>query len=600
MHDSGEVVTMAHNKWLIIPLCLLLAGCDLLLPGKGGEDQPCIGSNNLCEEGLNCVDSRCISPKNCTPSCNGKTCGSDGCGGSCGLCGAGQTCNAIGQCNTAGCTPNCSDKSCGSDGCGGQCGTCSGGKICNTSTGQCVSSCTPNCTGKVCGDDGCGGSCGTCGTNQQCNTSGQCECVGNWDPAANCQTCKGNWDPTQNCNVCRYHWVDNSNNCGNCPGNWDAAQYCNACISNWEPAQDCASCKTGWDPVQNCTTCLPQITGANCDSCVAGTFGTYPNCFLPPTGFCLTNQCSSIPPSGQTKCYNDTVEISCPTAGESFCGQDAQYLDNSRTYTCYNANGTVQNPCDSTADPDEVVVDSLTGLMWQRTTGEGKTWQAASDYCDGLAVASFSDWRLPKRFELQSLVDYDRCYPNPLIDITVFPSTQSNSFWSSSTYVYDTSNAWVVLFRYGAVLSDSKTNSMDARCVRGGPSPSGVGAGSRFIETGTGEQVVIDAVTGLMWQKTYDVMDKRWQAALAYCEGLIYGGYSDWRLPNVNELTSLVNDSKALPASDFPDMPSGGFWSSSTNVYENSYAYDVIFTYGRVSYDPKMGSWYARCVRLGM
>ena len=42
----------------------------------------------------------------CTPSCTGKTCGSDGCGGSCGTCATGQTCNASGQC-TAG-SGNCS------------------------------------------------------------------------------------------------------------------------------------------------------------------------------------------------------------------------------------------------------------------------------------------------------------------------------------------------------------------------------------------------------------------------------------------------------------------------------------------------------------
>jgi len=71
----------------------------------------------------------------CTPSCDGKTCGSDGCGGSCGSCPAGQSCQA-GAC--AVCTANCTGKTCGDDGCGGTCGTCADGQLCSAQ-GQCTS-----------------------------------------------------------------------------------------------------------------------------------------------------------------------------------------------------------------------------------------------------------------------------------------------------------------------------------------------------------------------------------------------------------------------------------------------------------------------------
>ena len=123
---------------------------------------------------------------------------------------------------------------------------------------------------------------------------------------------------------------------------------------------------------------------------------------------------------------------------------------------------------------------------------------------------------------------------------------------------------------------------------------------SRFLtaEPVSGEQVVTDSVTGLIWQKTY-VTSKTWQQALAYCESLSYGGQSDWRLPNKKELMSLVNYERYRPASDFPNMPSNWFWSSSTYVGSTNYAWYVYFNDGDVNSNNKTNNYYARCVRGG-
>ena len=123
---------------------------------------------------------------------------------------------------------------------------------------------------------------------------------------------------------------------------------------------------------------------------------------------------------------------------------------------------------------------------------------------------------------------------------------------------------------------------------------------SRFTVTEpvSGEQVVTDAVTGLMWQKSY-ATSKTWKQALAYCESLSYGGYSDWRLPNVQELSSLVNSARYNPASDFPDMPSSYFWSSSSDANFYNFACYVYFGNGYVASYYKTSYDDARCVRLG-
>ena len=111
-----------------------------------------------------------------------------------------------------------------------------------------------------------------------------------------------------------------------------------------------------------------------------------------------------------------------------------------------------------------------------------------------------------------------------------------------------------------------------------------------------GDVIVTDTKIGLIWQKNYEAY-KTWQEALSYCETLTYAGYSGWRLPNKNELASLVNYEKYDPASDFPDMPSQDFWSSSTRSDHTDTAWYVYFGLGYVNDDHKDYGKYVRCVR---
>ena len=117
---------------------------------------------------------------------------------------------------------------------------------------------------------------------------------------------------------------------------------------------------------------------------------------------------------------------------------------------------------------------------------------------------------------------------------------------------------------------------------------SGLGSFDPFVISGeAGEEVVTDLVTGLVWKKTYTT-GKTWRQALVYCESLSYAGHSDWRLPNVSELASLVSYNRTNPASDFPDMPSNWFWSSSTSVNDNDCAGYVYFDDGYMNFSYKV------------
>jgi hypothetical protein len=62
-----------------------------------------------------------------------------------------------------------------------------------------------------------------------------------------------------------------------------------------------------------------------------------------------------------------------------------------------------------------------------------------------------------------------------------------------------------------------------------------------FIDNG--DQTVSDRATGLMWQKE-DYRSVDFEDAVGYCEADTTGGWTDWRLPDVKELQSIVDDSR--------------------------------------------------------
>jgi hypothetical protein len=124
-------------------------------------------------------------------------------------------------------------------------------------------------------------------------------------------------------------------------------------------------------------------------------------------------------------------------------------------------------------------LDYLTGLVWATEadtptyvscTGGLKTWQDALAYIECLndnSYAGVSDWRLPNRKELYSLLDREQINP-PLPSDHDFVGVQLNNYWTSTTYAYDTSQAWIVNMRYGWTDPINKTSNAWVWPVRGG------------------------------------------------------------------------------------------------------------------------------------
>lgn len=294
--------------------------------------------------------------------------------------------------------------------------------------------------------------------------------------------------------------------------------------------------------------------------------------------FCGSASAYKLPDTGQTKCYDVVAgdEIAC--AGT---GQDGAYTINPMSFTD-NGNGTI--------------TDNNTGLVWQKQDeGTTRTWDVANSYCNNLVLGGASDWRLPTKKELMSIVDYGIPAPGPTINTTYFPNASAGSTYWSTTVSYKPSNAWSVRFGDGFVSSYYLKGSPDyyVRCVRSGQD-TGI-----FVDNGNG--TVTDNKTGLMWQQG-EGGSMSWDKAISYCEGLTLGGNSDWRLPNSKELESLTDDTRYSPAIDtafFPNAHASVHWSSTTVSEHEVGAWSVLFGYGDVVIYDKVNYSYVRCVRGG-
>ncbi|MGB2824114.1 MAG: DUF1566 domain-containing protein, partial [Phycisphaerae bacterium] len=289
-------------------------------------------------------------------------------------------------------------------------------------------------------------------------------------------------------------------------------------------------------------------------ACLAlGLFGPAPAQGAEPLPYAVVD-------TAQQRCYDSQGEIPYPKEGAAFYGQDAQYVANPPRYKD-NGDGTVS--------------DLVTGLMWQRDPGGKKTLDQAVAGASKCRAGGHDDWRLPGIKELYSLILFSGTDPDP----------RSTSSGRQKPFI----DADAFVFKYGdATKGERIIDSQYATCtkyvsttMRGNETMFGVNfadgrikgypagaAGGRREKTyyvmyvrgnrrygkndfhDNGDGTITDRATGLTWMQVDSGHLKAgrngdggltWPQALEWAETLTCAGHSDWRLPSVKELQSIVD-----------------------------------------------------------
>ena len=264
--------------------------------------------------------------------------------------------------------------------------------------------------------------------------------------------------------------------------------------------------------------------------------------------------------TGQERCYENRREISYPKPGHAFFGQDAQYQGNEPSYRD-NGDGTIS--------------DLVTGLMWQKAPGPKKTYEQAVAGASKCRVGGCDDWRLPTIKELYSLILFsgedidpmstDTSELKPFINKDIFGFVYGDpakgeriidsQMATSTKYVSTTMGGNETMF--GVNFADGRIKGYPIASRRGGRTKTyyvfyvrGNPKYGKNDFSDNSDGTITDKATGLMWAKVDSGHLKagangdgklNWEQALRWCEELEYAGHSDWRLPNIKELQSLVD-----------------------------------------------------------
>ncbi len=314
--------------------------------------------------------------------------------------------------------------------------------------------------------------------------------------------------------------------------------------------------------------------------------------------------------TGQTTSYDAVGFEIDPADGETPLGCDAQHEGNQPSYT---------------DNDDGTVTDNVTGLMWTRSPdlddngtidfADKRSYKQALASAEGFIYIGYDDWRLPTIKELYSLIDFGGVDPSgntgddtsgliPFIDTAYFDfaygDTDAGERIIDAQFVTSTKYATTAVGGEDTVFG---VNFADGR-IKGyptGPMP-GLSADKRFYVlyvrgnsayglnsfVDNGDGTITDESTGLMWTQNDSGTGMDWGKALAWADQMNVKesrGYSDWRVPNVKELQSIVDYTRAPAVSnsaaidpvfnvtqitnemDAPDAPF--YWSSTTHVNDS-------------------------------
>jgi uncharacterized protein YkwD len=283
--------------------------------------------------------------------------------------------------------------------------------------------------------------------------------------------------------------------------------------------------------------------------------------------------------TGQFYCYDTSTHLI--TNCDNTIGQDGNYQKGvDRNYDKFNINGV-----------RTIVVDNATGLTW-----DDNAYNHNLNYSDAVAHCEANSARVPTIYELLSITNrsrYDTAFD------PIFENGVSDYHWSSTQVLLEHIQ---IQSEWGNTVRGFDTTD-NVKCVSG-PTFKATG----FVRNDA-LNVVYDKTHNLSWQDDASVqsVEKNWAGAIAYCEALNFAGKNDWRLPNFNELLSIVAF-KNYPATYTGFTPLSNathfHWTSTTDHDNAIKAWSFAFAQNGFVYAAQKNKAeesdnYVRCVRDG-
>ncbi len=250
-------------------------------------------------------------------------------------------------------------------------------------------------------------------------------------------------------------------------------------------------------------------------------------------------------------------------------------------------------------------VDAATGLTWQvasSVVGDFANLSALVTQANGVdKPCGYTDWRLPTARELMSL---NGAAGAAGVVANSAGVGMSGRYWSGETVVGASNNAWVVdADNAGAVSFDAKASALKSRLVKGGTPPAACNDVTRLAGyTARADGTVEDTKTKLMWKKCSEGLSDDscatgglmsfnsalgLAAQVSAANNAVSLGYSDWRLPNRDEMASLLdracNTRPAIATTLFPATQSVSYATSTPDANSASLFWYVDFAQGAVA-----------------
>ncbi len=309
---------------------------------------------------------------------------------------------------------------------------------------------------------------------------------------------------------------------------------------------------------------------------------------------CSTSQVhleiASVPPiqgTGLSTCHDDHSLIDCA----SLSPERRMHL------------GMTQKAPWELVEYDNQFLDRTTDHRWALgDPAGGLDLAAATAACSSLALEEPSAWRLPTRREVLGLATFGELDHLLLDALPAGTGITPPEVWTTSTYLGSASLVWTVRPTTGEVQAEDVSWQQGVALCILGDAPSQ----PRPLRPDATGELLLDPHTGLVWRSMPSTTTSGWSTALETCANSEHGGATDWRLPTIKELESLVVGEdpsskwqlplELLPVSERSSPPSN-LWSSTTSTTAPGSAWTLNTGNGNLLPETKATDLAYFCVR---